>query len=364
MLFEYQNQRYQFERFPQKGNPSLQAWSAVDEHLLNYQTEQAQARNTPLVVYNDRFGCLTCLQLPQPVHTVLTHRSQLAALEHHFELNTVDPSQWTKDSPLAPLPAPVETAWIKLPKSLDLFQLFLQQLSAQLLPDSEVVVGFMTRHFSPQLLPIANLYFEEVAQSRAWKKSRLLFLRMPKPYTARSLQHHLTWQTHLFRQYYGVFSAKRIDYASQFLLEQLPPISEGAKVLDLACGNGVLGLAATAKLANVELHLLDDFNLAVASAQLNAENRAAQLHWAYDLKELPEGYFDCILCNPPFHTEREMTTAVAKQLFEGARRCLAENGEFWVVANRHLNYLSALKARFDNVFIVKQNSKFILYKAQ
>lgn len=365
MQFTYNNKEYDFERYPQRENRSLQAWSAVDEHFLRHQAAEERVLETPLVIANDRFGFLACLQLPQPVQSILTHRSQLAALEFHLEKNALDASFWTTSTPLEPLPNPVQEAWIKLPKSLELLQLFLQQLSAQLVPDSKVLVGFMTRHFSPQVLTLASLYFEEVEQSRAWKKSRLLILKKPKPYIARSLQHHLSWENQLFKQYYGVFSAKHIDYASQFLLEQLPVLSGGSKVLDLACGNGVLGIAATQQVAEVELHLLDDFNLAVASAQLNVETtNPVHFHWHYNLEELPVGHFDYILCNPPFHTEHEVTTAIAKQLFKGAQRCLAPEGQLWIVANRHLNYHTFLRTLFKKVAIAQQNKKFILYQCR
>lgn len=364
MLFHYNNKDYHFERHPQQENRTLRAWSAVDEHFLRQQEAGGRALDTPLVVYNDRFGFLTALQLPQPTHTVVTWSSQQVALEFHLQKNEVAAEHWSHSSPLTPLPHPVQEAWIKLPKSLELFQLFLQQLSAQLLPEAQVLVGFMTRHFSPQILAIANLYFEEVQQSKAWKKSRLLILKQPKPYVARTLQHHLSWEKLIFRQYYGVFSAKHIDYASQFLLGHLPTLRAGSKVLDLACGNGVLGLAASQQVEGVELHLLDDFNLALASAQMNVGEQAVHFHWNYQLEELPTAYFDYILCNPPFHTEYEVTTSIAKQLFKGAKKCLHPQGELWIVANCHLNYKSFLNTLFEQVIIVQQNKKFLLYKCQ
>lgn len=364
MLFHYHNKDYTFERHPQQENRTLRAWSAVDEHFLRHQETEKKSWETPLVLYNDRFGFLTALQLPQPTHTVVTWHSQLVALEFHLHENQVPREHWSQCTPLEPLPQPVQEAWIKLPKSLDLLQLFLQQLSAQLLPEAEVLVGFMTKHFSPQLLAVAGLYFEDIQQSKAWKKSRLLILKKPKPYVARTLQHHLSWENLIFRQYYGVFSAKHIDYASQFLLEQLPALAPSSKVLDLACGNGVLGIAACEQVAGVELHLLDDFNLALASAQLNVREQVVQLHWKYNLEALPTAYFDYILCNPPFHTEHEVTTSIAKQLFKGAKKCLHPQGEFWIVANRHLNYKNFLNTLFDQVHITHQNKKFLLYKCQ
>ncbi|MGH1339683.1 MAG: class I SAM-dependent methyltransferase [Aureispira sp.] len=364
MLFHYQGKDYEFERYPQKENRSLQAWSAVDEHFLRYQAAENPILDTPLLIYNDRFGFLTCLQLPKATHSILTWRSQQVALEFHCQKNQIANNNWSSSSPLVPLQHPVQEAWIKLPKSLELLQLFLQQLSPQLRPGAKVVIGFMTRHFSPQLLSIASLYFEQVEQSRAWKKSRLLILQHPKPCIERTLQHQLIWKNLTFKQHYGVFSAKHIDYASQFLLEQLPTLTPRAKVLDLACGNGVLGIAATQNVAEVELHLLDDFNVALASTQLNLGEQEAQLHWDYNLAQLPTAYFDYILCNPPFHTEHEVTTTIAKQLFKGAKQCLGSNGQFWMVANRHLNYKSFLGTLFQNISIVQQNKKFIIYRCQ
>lgn len=364
MLFHYQGQDYTFERHPQKENQSLRAWSAVDEHFLRHQAEAPSILETPLVLYNDRFGFLTCTQLPKATHSVLTWRSQQVALDFHCQKNNVATDNWSSSNSLDPLPCPIQEAWIKLPKSLELLQLFLQQLSAQLRPDSKVLLGFMTRHFSPQLLSIAGLYFEQVKQSRAWKKSRLLILQQPKPFVERALQHQLTWKNLTFKQYYGVFSAKHIDYASQFLLETLPRLITGAKVLDLACGNGVLGIAATQNVEETELHLLDDFNVAMDSAQLNLGEQGAQLHWNYNLEPLPTAYFDYILCNPPFHTEHEVTTTIAKQLFKGAQQCLHPNGQFWIVANRHLNYKPFLSKLFQRVLVVSQNNKFIIYRCQ
>ncbi|MFK7798349.1 MAG: class I SAM-dependent methyltransferase [Aureispira sp.] len=364
MLFQYQSKDYHFERYPQKENRSLRAWSAVDEHFLRYQREYPKTLETPLFLYNDRFGFLTCLQLPQATHSILTWRSQQVALDFHCDKNVIDTSNWSYSTPLDPLPQSVQEAWIKLPKSLELLQVFLQQLSAQLTPDATVVIGFMTRHFSPQLLSLASLYFEQVEQSKAWKKSRLLILKQPKPYQERTLQHELHWQNQLFKQYYGVFSAKHIDYASQFLLNNLPTVAPNSRVLDVACGNGILGIAATHQVAQAELHLLDDFNLATASAQLNAPSTHSQIHWHYTLEELPKAYFDWVVCNPPFHTEHEITTTIAKQLFRGVQQCLAPDGQFWIVANRHLNYKRFLENLFYNVQITKQNKKFIIYRCK
>ena len=47
-------------------------------------------------------------------------------------------------------------------------------------------------------------------------------------------------KTHTYQQYFGVFSAKHIDYATQFLLEHLKVLPDEHSILDLASGNGVI----------------------------------------------------------------------------------------------------------------------------
>ena len=57
-------------------------------------------------------------------------------------------------------------------------QLF--QLSKYLKEDAIVVASFMTKYFTPQMLSIANEFFENVEQDKAWKKSRTLILQNKK----------------------------------------------------------------------------------------------------------------------------------------------------------------------------------------
>ena len=70
---------------------------------------------------------------------------------------------------------------------MDLFRLYLQQLTVALDEKAIVICGFMTKYFTPQMLEIANEYFEEVEQSLAWKKSRLLILSKPKQFKESSI---------------------------------------------------------------------------------------------------------------------------------------------------------------------------------
>ena len=156
---------FQFQRYPLHFNKSLKAWNAADEYLIKAVGLQATTSNKILIA-NDRFGFIsTCLADYQP--SIICHlQSQRQAICSNLSLNKIALEPRCK-SPLDTLDPSHDMALIRIPKSLDLFQLYLHQVSTSLKPDGTALAAFMTRHFSPQLLEIAGLYFNEVKQSKA-----------------------------------------------------------------------------------------------------------------------------------------------------------------------------------------------------
>ena len=84
------------------------------------------------------------------------------------------------------------------------------------------------------MLTIADEFFESVHQSLAWKKSRLLILTQPRlvpessPLISVYLDDHIS-----LRQYPGVFSSRRIDTATRFLVDHLELRDGDRRILDL-----------------------------------------------------------------------------------------------------------------------------------
>ena len=72
--------------------------------------------------------------------------------------------------------------------------------------------------------------------------------------------------------------------------------------------------------------------------------------------------FDLVLLNPPFHQGHVVTDHIALHLFKQASRCLSNDGELWVVGNRHLGYHQSLKQFFKKVDCVVSNAKFIVLR--
>lgn len=358
VTLEYKSTAYQLHRYPKTTDKALRAWSNAEVLILEY-IESKDYQNVH--IFNDRFGIFNCVLHHKNRITIHTYASQQKAVVQNLKANKL-PTTVNWVSPLAPLKS-VELAVIKMPKSLELFELFLQQIHKAATIHTEVVCGFMTKYFSPSLLNIAAGYFDEVIQTKAWKKARLLVLKKPKPLGSyKTLINTLSYKNETLQQYYGVFSSGGVDIGTRFLLEHLTVKPEELEVLDVASGNGVIAFNVNQQNPKARLTLIDDFNLAIASSQLNLKDAQANYVYNDTLETLPKAAFDLVVSNPPFHFEHENNIDVALQLFKGVAKCLKIGGRFVLVANKHLNYKTHLIKLFTDVKTLESNKKFVIYE--
>lgn len=355
------NENLIIKRYPTTQDKSLQAWNAADELILGYVKEHNEQLNH-LVIYHDKFGYLTCyLNQFQPV-IVINYKSQQKSIERNIIQNGLVLDNLELISPLDQFAKKTYKVLIKIPKSVDLFELYLRQLIPFLNEKSEVICGFMTRYFSQHALKIAQNYFEEVQQSKAKKKARLMILKRPKKLKDKNLIKELKLnEKTTLKQYSGVFSAAKIDIATQFLMDHLQIRSQHHQILDLGCGNGILAHRAYELNPSANIHLTDDNFLAIASAKLNLPS-SFHYYFTNNLEVFNDGDFDLVISNPPFHFEYENNIEITLDLFKEVFRVLKVKGEFQLVANLHLNYKVHLVKYFSEVEILAQNNKFIVYR--
>lgn len=393
MTYNYNGKTYTFHRYPKTSNRSLLPMSAADELLLTgYQdlVAEKQIDAQQLVLLNDRFGVLaSLLQADQP-QFIATYASQLKAAEQNLLLNqqsfeaadtaallSLDQLLSQGEKTVAQSLLPAQLGLMRIPKSLELFELYVALFAAcaAKLPEGRsatLLAGFMTRHFSPALLKIAGKYATEISQSRAHKKARLISMTgfksdVPKP---ASLMRSIDYDGRTYQQYYGVFSANHIDYATQFLLEEAShrnwfglSDNAGVHVLDMACGNGVIGARLLTDRPKAQLTAVDDSSIATLSSKINLPADRSRVILDDGLAAIDTAAMDLVVTNPPFHFGYENNIEVSLNLFRQAKRVLKPEGQLIIVANRHLNYSSHLREFFEEVEVLNHNQKFEILRA-
>ena len=361
MNFQFQGNNYTINRFPTNNNNSLQPWNTGDVLTLNYLSPLLN-ENSTIAIANDDYGFLAVnLNQYTPIN-LLNNKTQEYALEHNWKVNNLDKNKCLISYSLETTEKQIDFGILRIPKSIDLFELYLKELHYSLEKDGTIICSFMTKYFTPQLVKVAEKYFEIVTQSRAEKKARLIILKQKKEVASTPLIRTIKYNEQEIKQYYGVFSADHIDYATQFLIERLDVKFNEKMILDLASGNGILAKIAQNIAPTSNLYLLDDSYLAIESSKLNIDTEKATFIHDNTLNQLEDNLFDLVVSNPPFHFEYEINISIPLGMFTQVERCLKPNGRFILVANTHLQYKSHLENKFSRVKIIDENIKYRVYE--
>lgn len=361
MEYNFRNRTFEVKRIPAAEDKSLKPWSAADEHILKYlEDENVAIAEGSVTVFHDRFGFLACAMSPFNPSVFVHQYSQSYAIRRNMKRNNFK-AEYQINFPLDLL-TNMDLALVRIPKSLELFKLYLHKIAEFSFKEVTVVCAFMTRHFTPQYVKIAEEYFEDVQQSRAYKKSRLLILKNKKEVLpSLELINNIPFKGKDIQQYLGVFSSGKIDHATQFLIDNINLRDEDEVVLDLASGNGILGATIREKKPDAKINFLDDSYLAVYSSMKNVSDENSYHICKNDLNDYEGDQFDFVISNPPFHFEHEIDISVPVGLFEEVARCLKQEGHFQLVANKHLNYKTHLNRLFYNVDVIAKNDKFEVF---
>ncbi|MGY3885580.1 methyltransferase [Aeromonas aquatica] len=361
-------------RYPRQSQDPLQAWDAADEYLINELAEAPLEQDGPVIIMNDGFGALAAyLHAHAPICVSDSYISERAILANLIE-NELDPAQVSLQDALAPLPAAPALVVIKVSKYQALLEQQLLALRQVVTPATRILAAGKAKDIHSSTLKLFEKYLGATRTSLAWKKARLIYCiiddaaERPAPDNPFPTVWPLEGTDMLIHNHANVFSRTSLDIGARFMLDNLP-IHSARKVIDLGCGNGVLGLALLARDSEVEVTFIDESYMAVASAQLNVEHNLPdalpRAHFMVNncLDDVAVGTADRILCNPPFHQLQAITDHIAWQMFTDAHRVLPQGGELWIVGNRHLDYHNKLKRLFANAQVVASNSKFVILKA-
>jgi len=160
----------------------------------------------------------------------------------------------------------------------------------------------------------------------------------------------------------GVFSHREVDTGSRLLIDAMR-VSPTARVLDLGCGYGVIGIVAAKLAVRGRVVLIDpDIRATRLTEQNLAANRIenAEVVLGDGFHDLPpKSRFDVIVSNPPTHQGRE----VLDEMVDGAYKALRPRGQLYMVVNRLLSLRRKIEAVFGNTEIVARDGGFIVIRA-
>ncbi|GAE08827.1 class I SAM-dependent methyltransferase [Paenibacillus sp. JCM 10914] len=162
----------------------------------------------------------------------------------------------------------------------------------------------------------------------------------------------------------GVFSKSGLDYGSKVLIEAMD-IQQQAKVLDVGCGYGPIGLSAAKLAEHGHVTMVDINSRAVELAKENAKRNGivnVTILVSDLLAEVADQQFDVVLTNPPIRAGKETVHAIFEQAFSSLR----DGGELWIVIQKKQGAPSArtkLEELFGNVEEVTKDKGYRIYKA-
>jgi len=355
-------------------DPRLQAWDAADEMLLNHVHDgQFLSAQDRVLVLNDAFGGLAVALANQQVYSWNDSWLAQQALRENLQANGYVAEQVRTNDSMELPSARVDCVLIKIPKTLALLEYQLYALRAILHHDSRIVAAGMARNIHSSTLELFETILGPTTTTRAVKKSRLVLVQRDHSLNEGQSHYPASFELEVDRSYHivnhaSLFSRDRLDPGSRLLLEHMPTDESYRRIVDLGCGNAVLGLIAAALNPDATLLFCDESHMAIASARENfhaafAGTRVAEFRVDDCLQGVDRDSRDLVLINPPFHQQHSVGDAVAWQMFKDARRVLVAGGELRIVGNRHLGYHAKLKKLFGNCTTIAANKKFVILSA-
>ena len=357
-------------RQPEQPNEPLQAFDAADEYLLTHLREQGLGADERVLILNDGFGALACSLAPHARVTSSgdSHLGHLA-LEKNLERNGITAAPLFVPASATP-EGPFDVVLIRIPKTLALLEEQLIRLHGRLAPGARVIAAAMIKHLPRAAGDLLEQYIGPVQASLAVKKARLLFATpeaRPAPVSPYPTRYRLDQPAIELLNHANLFCREGLDIGTRAFLPHLPSGLGNARVADLGCGNGILGIACALANPEAQLTLVDESYMAVQSAAENWRailgERPVEIRPGDGLAEQPAGSLDLVLCNPPFHQQQVVGDFLAWRMFQQARQALASGGELWIVGNRHLGYHVKLKRLFERVEQVAATPKFVILRA-
>lgn len=351
----------------------LRAWSAADRVALDeVAATNAAAPVANLLLVNDAWGALS---VPLAAFEPTVWNDSIvafAAIDENCERNEVAVLGHRAHPGHEPCGGPIDLAVLQVPKSHRLLEWQLDAIAAALAPGGRLVVAGMSKHLTKGVVSALNHRFGDVDVRRAVGKARLIDASSPRPIEPKGST-GLAFTTDegvKVHEAPGVFSSGHLDVGTALLLDLLGAdlrelVDTASTIADLGCGNGVIGTTLGGRHRDAHITFADVSYLAVAAARATASANGLADDADFVVADgLPEGSFDVIVSNPPFHQDHALDAHLTERLMAQAAERLAPGGALILVVQRHLNFHTRLLRWFTTVEVRSGHPSHVVLEAR
>ena len=166
-----------------------------------------------------------------------------------------------------------------------------------------------------------------------------------------------------FKTNSGIFSKERVDFGTNVLLSGLDDLSNKKDILDLGCGNGVIGIAIKKAYPNASVTMADINIKCVAISKENAKINKVDVNvLESDMYKNIDSSFDLILSNPPIRAGKAKVFEVVEDGFKH----LNMGGEIICVIQKKQGAESLLKKMnevYGNTNIINKEKGYYLIRS-
>jgi 16S rRNA (guanine1207-N2)-methyltransferase len=161
--------------------------------------------------------------------------------------------------------------------------------------------------------------------------------------------------------YPGTFARGRVDEGTALLIGALPSLAREARVLDYACGTGIVAAAVRQAAPFATIDALDNDAVALEALRENAPDVRGIL--GTSLADAPREVYHVIVSNPPLHDGIAEDHAPLQGLIADAPSHLVSGGMLQMVVQRRVPLDRHLARHFQAVSVVAETGRYRVWRA-